>query len=86
MSSVDKGFHERLQIALNLWIYEMEKHLKRAKKSGYLMADVNTRHLAHFVVMAHEGFFGMLKGLDDPKIFPALYESMKRYFKTIEAR
>lgn len=83
MSPVDKGFHKRLQIALNLWIEEMEKHLKRAKKSGYLNADVNTRQVAHFVVMAHEGFYGMLKGLDDPKIFLALYESMKRYFKTI---
>lgn len=83
MSPIDKGFHKRLQIALNLWIDEMDKHLKRAKKSGYLNADVNTRHVAHFVVMAHEGFYGMLKGLDDPKIFSALYESMKRYFKTI---
>jgi TetR/AcrR family transcriptional repressor of nem operon len=83
MSSVDKEFHKRLQIALNLWINEMDKHLKRAKKSGYLRPDINTKHLAHFVVMAHEGFYGMLKGLDDPKIFPALYESMKRYFKTI---
>jgi TetR/AcrR family transcriptional regulator, transcriptional repressor for nem operon len=83
MSPVDKGFHQRLQIALNLWINEMDKHLKRAKKSGYLKTDVNTKHVAHFVVMAHEGFYGMLKGLDDPKIFSALYASMKRYFKTI---
>ncbi len=83
MSPVDRGFHKRLQIALNLWIDEMDKHLKRAKKSGYLNADVNTRYVAHFVVMAHEGFYGMLKGLDDPKIFTALYDSMKRYFRTI---
>jgi TetR/AcrR family transcriptional regulator, transcriptional repressor for nem operon len=84
MSPIDKGFHKRLQIALNLWIDEMDKHLKRAKKSGYLKADVNTKQVAHFVVMAHEGFYGMLKGLDDHKIFTALYDSMKRYFKTIE--
>lgn len=83
MSSIDKGFHKRLQLALNLWIDEMEIHLQRAKKTGYLKADVNTRHLAHFVVMAHEGFYGMLKGLDDPKVFSILFESMKRYFKTI---
>ncbi len=83
MSPVDRGFHKRLQIALNLWIDEMDKHLKRAKKSGYLKTDVNTKHVAHFVVMAHEGFYGMLKGLDDPKVFSALYASMKQYFKTI---
>lgn len=83
MSPVDKGFHKRLQIALNLWIDEMDKHLKRAKKSGYLKTDVNTKDVARFVVMAHEGFYGILKGLDDPKIFSALYASIKRYFKTI---
>lgn len=83
MSPIDKEFHKRLQIALNLWIDEMEKQLKRAKKSGYLKSDVNTKQVAHFVVMAHEGFYGMLKGLDDPQIFSALYASMKQYFKTI---
>ncbi len=85
MSPIDKGFHKRLQIALNLWIDEMDKHLKRAKKSGFLKADVKTKQVAHFIVMSHEGFYGMLKGLDDPKIFTALYESMKRYFTTIES-
>jgi TetR/AcrR family transcriptional regulator, transcriptional repressor for nem operon len=83
MSSVDPGFHKRLQVALNLWVDEMNKHLTRAKKSGYLKADVNTKHVALFVVMAHEGFYGMIKGLDDPKIFKALYGSLEIYFKTI---
>lgn len=85
MSPVDKKFHRHLQAALNLWIDEMERHLKRAKRSGYLMTDVNTREVAHFVVMAHEGFYGLLKGLDDPKIFTALFQSMKRYFKTVSS-
>jgi len=84
MSPIDKGFHERLQSALNLWVDELDRHLKRAKKSGYLKADVNTKQVALFVVMAHEGFYGMLKGLYDPNTFSALYDSMKRYFKNIE--
>jgi TetR/AcrR family transcriptional regulator, transcriptional repressor for nem operon len=83
MSPIDKGFHKRLQIALNLWIDEMDKHLRHAKKSGYIKEDINTKQVAHFIVMAHEGFYGMLKGLDDPKIFTALYGSMMRYFETI---
>lgn len=76
-----------LNKALNLkylCIDEMEKHLKRAKKSGYIKVDINTRHVAHFLVMVHEGFYGILKGLDDPKVFTVLYDSMKRYFQTIE--
>lgn len=83
MAPVDAGFKKRLQAGLNLWIDETDKHLRRAKKLGYLKSDVNTRHVAQFVVMAHEGFYGMLKGLDDPKSFNALFDSLKRYFQTI---
>lgn len=85
MAPVDAGFKKRLKAALELWIDEMDKQLRRAKKAGYIKADVNTRQAAHFIVMAHEGFFGMLKGLDDPRAFDVLFESMKRYFATISA-
>ncbi len=83
MAPIDDGFRERLNKALNLWIDEMDKHLQRAKKEGYLKPDVNTRKVAQFVVMAHEGFYGMLKGLGDPKTFHALFDSLKLYFDSI---
>lgn len=86
MAPLDEGFNIRLKAALNLWIDETDKHLKRAKKAGHIQSDVNTRHVAHFVVMAHEGFFGMLKGLGDSKAFEALYDSMKRYFQAISKK
>lgn len=85
MAPVEAGFKKRLQFALNLWIDETDRHLKRAKKSGFLKSTVNTKQVAHFVVMAHEGFYGIIKGLDDPKAFDALFDSLKRYFQTIEA-
>jgi AcrR family transcriptional regulator len=84
MAPIDAGFQKRLQAALNLWIDEMEKQIKRAKKDGFLKSDVYPRQVAQFVVMAHEGFYGLLKGLNDPKVFDALFDSMKHYFKTIE--
>lgn len=85
MAPLDRKFKARLQIAMNLWISEMDKQLKRAKKNGYLKSDVNTRQVAHFVVMAHEGFYGMLKGLEDPRAFDALFDSLKRYFQTLKS-
>lgn len=84
MAPVDKGFKERLEAALLYWIEGMEGELIRAKKEGYLRTDVNTRQLAHFIVMSHEGFYGMLKGLNDPKAFTALYDSLKRYFEILK--
>ena len=84
MAPVDAGFRKRLETALNLWINEMERHLQRAKKAGLLLPHVNTRQVAHFVVMSHEGFYGMLKGLKDPGAFKALYDSLKIYFDGIQ--
>lgn len=85
MAPVDAGFRRRLQGALNLWIDGMERELARAKKKGFLRSNVNVRQAAHFVVMAHEGFYGMLKGLDDPRAFGALYSSLKIYFDSLRA-
>ena len=83
MSPIDEGFHIRLQAGLNIWIHEMNKQLKRAQQDGYIKKGINTRYVAHFTVMAHEGFYGMLKGLHDPKAFDALYESLKTYYEAI---
>ena len=83
MAPVDDGFRKRLKSALELWIDQMDEHLKRAQAGGFLKSDVNTREVAHFVVMAHEGFYGLIKGLGKSGIFPVLFRSMKVYFQTI---
>lgn len=84
MSSVDAGFNLRLNKALNIWINETNKLLKKAKKNGFLKKEINTKQVATFVVMAHEGFYGLLKGTADLKIFDALYNSLLLYFKSIQ--
>lgn len=85
MAPVDHGFKKRLQAALVLWITELEAHLKRGKKAGFVRKDVNTRQVAHFLVMTHEGMFGLLKGLDNPGLFEVLFAPFKNYLRTIEA-
>ncbi|MBX2986993.1 MAG: TetR/AcrR family transcriptional regulator [Bdellovibrionaceae bacterium] len=86
MAPVDAGFRKRLERALTLWIDEMDQQLQRARRDGYLSPNVRTRDVAHFLVMTHEGFYGLLKGLHDPKAFDVLYSSLKRYFQTIETQ
>jgi TetR/AcrR family transcriptional repressor of nem operon len=83
MAPVDDGFRKRLKSALELWIDQMDEHLKRAQADGFIKRDVDTREVAHFVVMAHEGFYGLIKGLGNSGIFPALSRSMQTYFQTI---
>ncbi len=85
MAPVDKGFKKRLQATLVLWIAELEVHLNRGKQTGFVRKDVNTRQVAHFVVMTIEGMAGLLKGVDDPGLFDVLFASFKNYLRTIEA-
>ena len=85
MAPIDEGFRVRLQAALELWIDSMAAELLRARRMGFIRADVNVRQAAHFIVMAHEGFYGMLKGLRDPRAFDALYSSLRLYFDSIAA-
>lgn len=83
MAPQDSVFKDKLSAALLYWIEGMEQELNRGKNNGFIRSDVDTRQVAHFVVMAHEGFYGMLKGLNDPKAFQALYYSLEKYFETI---
>lgn len=84
MAPIDPVFKEKLEAALVYWIEGMEKELNRAKKAGLVRPEIKTRQVAHFIVMTHEGFYGMLKGLNDPKAFNALFDSLKRYFETLK--
>ena len=83
MAPVDYGFQKRLTSALNLWIDKMDEHLKRAKENGFLKGELDTRETAHFIVMAHEGFFGLIKGLGSTGLFEVIFRSMNIYFQSI---
>lgn len=86
MSAVDPIFREKLQAVLVLWVDEIEKNVRNAQSLGYVKKDINARHAAEFIVMAHEGFFGIIKGLGDKKIYYSLYESLRIYFDSISVK
>ena len=85
MSSVDAVFRDKLRDVLELWIAGIEKHLKRAKRQGYLKKQINPRSLAEFIVMNHEGAFGMTKSIRDRKVFKSLHASLKTYLESVSS-
>ncbi|HEX3868023.1 MAG TPA: TetR/AcrR family transcriptional regulator, partial [Gemmatimonadaceae bacterium] len=60
MSPIDRGFRRRLQDALALWISGIETHVRRGQATGFIDRRVDAAQVAHFVVLMHEGMFGML--------------------------
>lgn len=85
MSAVDPVFRRKLTAVLEFWIDGVEGHLIRAKRDGFLKKDVNVRHLAEFIVMNHEGAFGMTKSYGDRKLFLTLHASLKKYLESVRA-
>ncbi|MBI1822116.1 MAG: TetR/AcrR family transcriptional regulator [Nitrospirae bacterium] len=69
MSSVDPVFRDKLRDVLELWIDGIEGYLRKAKRRGFLKKEINPRQLAEFIVMNHEGAFGMTKSLRDRRDF-----------------
>jgi hypothetical protein len=60
-------------------------HILRGQESGFVKRDVDALQAAHFIVLLHEGLFGMLKGLGDPVAFHAFFASITSYLRSIEA-
>lgn len=83
MSPVDRGFHLRLEAALKLWIDEMELQLRRGIKNKFIKKEVNTKSAAYFIVMAHEGFYGTIKGIHTKDVYKSLLESLRIYLRAI---
>ena len=85
MSSVDPVFRDKLSDVLELWIAGIEHHLRMAKKRGYLKKEIDPRQLAEFIVMNHEGAFGITKSIRDRKVFRSLHASLKNYLESVSA-
>ncbi|MBI1822133.1 MAG: TetR/AcrR family transcriptional regulator [Nitrospirae bacterium] len=79
MSSVDPVFRDKLRDVLELWMDGIEGYLRKAKQRGFLKKEINPRQLAEFIVMNHEGAFGMTKSLRDRKVFRSLHAMLKSY-------
>lgn len=86
MSGVDPFFRDKLRAVLEIWISGVEGRLRRARRRGYLKEGVDPRRLAEFVVMNHEGAFGMSKSLRDRRVFHSLQASLKDYLDSVRAK
>lgn len=85
MSNSDQKFQRHLSAALKFWIEGIESHIERGKKNGFIKASADSRAVAEYIVMSHEGYYGLIKGLRNKGIFKALVAGLEIYFGTIAA-
>lgn len=82
MSAVDPVFREKLGKILSAWIDGVRLELERARRDGYLRKNADVRRLAEFVVMGHEGAYGLIKILRSKEAFRSLQASLKASLET----
>ncbi len=68
------------------WIDGTERHLKRARKGGFLRKNVDTQEAAQFIVTLQEGTFAMGKALRDRRVFDSSYTSLSFYLDSISTK
>ena len=83
MSSSDAEFQRRLGRLIEGWIDGIEAHLKRGQRSGYVSKSAKARAVAEYVVLSHEGAFGIIKALRDKSVLMSLLKSMRMFFACI---
>lgn len=82
-SPLNDIFKEKISNALNFWINETQKHIKRAQKNNIINDKLNSKEIAEFIIMSLEGFAGILKGTGNKKVYKSLYRGLRGYFNTI---
>jgi AcrR family transcriptional regulator len=83
MANSDHEFQLRLSRLIEAWIDGIEREVERGQRSGHVLRSVKARDVAEYVVMSHEGFFGIIKGVRDKTIFRSLLRSLERHFAGI---
>jgi TetR/AcrR family transcriptional repressor of nem operon len=86
MAASDPKFAKKLYAVIESWIDGIELNLSRAQKRGYLRRGADLRRLAEFIVMSHEGAFGIVKMLKDRRVFFGLQASLHEYLTTFQKR
>jgi TetR/AcrR family transcriptional regulator, transcriptional repressor for nem operon len=80
MANTDREFQRRLRRLIQGWIEGVEAHVRRGQRSGHVRKSVKARCVAEYVVMSHEGVFGIIKALRDKSVLPSLLKAMETFF------
>ncbi len=72
-------FHRRIQAVMEMWVKKTQAMLTKAKRSGYLKKEVDTRQLSEFIVACQEAAFSMGKAFNSRAAMRSNLKSLKQY-------
>ncbi|HZA97983.1 MAG TPA: TetR/AcrR family transcriptional regulator [Gemmatimonadales bacterium] len=68
MSPLDEQFRRRVSATFDTWTRGFAEVLEKGQAAGTVRNDVNAKKMAHFLVAAIEGSFGLAKAAQSPAL------------------
>ncbi|HET6837614.1 MAG TPA: TetR/AcrR family transcriptional regulator [Gemmatimonadales bacterium] len=93
MSPLDERFRRRVAATFDAWSRGFAEALERGQAEGTVRKDVNAKKMAHFLVAAIEGSFGLAKAAQSPallrsnlEVLSGLLDSLRPARKSARSR
>ncbi len=83
MAGQDDGFRERIAHLFSHWIDAFEMTFEKAKASGHIRDEVDSRAVARFMIAALEGCIGVFKVDHAPEQWAACCSQIASYLNTL---
>ena len=86
MSPLDEGFRARMAATLGAWTDAFAEALERGQRTGRIRMDVDARAVAHLLVAAIEGSFGMAKNARSVELLRSNLTTLACFLDTLRQR
>lgn len=86
MSTLDEGFHLRLQkVTVNI-VTAVSAALQQGQLDGIVRHDINPQKIAAFVLSSYQGIMGSAKGMQSRELMVDLFDTLGEYVESLRAK
>jgi TetR/AcrR family transcriptional regulator, transcriptional repressor for nem operon len=85
MSPLDERFRRRVAATFDKWTGGFAELLERGQAEGTVRRDLNAKKLAHFLVAAIEGSFGLAKAAQSPALLRSNLEVLSTLLESLRS-
>lgn len=83
MSTLDEGFHQRLQVVLMNIVCAVSTGLKQGQADGIVRKDVDTVKMATFLLSSYQGIMGTAKCMQSMELAIGLFDTLGEYIDSL---
>lgn len=83
MSTLDEGFHQRLQTAMITIVMTVASALEQGQNDGMVRKDINPQKISGFILSSYQGIMGAAKCMQSPELANDLFDSLNEYVESL---